>query len=287
MSAKNILWAHTITNIQENILLGLARYKFLTSSQILLLDVGTKHYPYLWKQLVSLRDRNKPLVQCHNFPAPNPKKGRVESMYFLTKEGKRQILSNGFMSSEETIKLPKGKTIAYKDYFHRKYTIDFQIQLDKWANENDKTVDFFDTYFDKIGNNRTGKNLRAKTRIDFTGNTFLIPDGVFTVNGQLYLFEMYNGKDTGRVLEQLHKHAEALTYRYTHKAYNLDTKKAYTTVLLFEFMSAKNALLQRIQNEPSFEFIRPYFFAKSLEELHQESFVIWTDLDGVEQRFLN
>ena len=96
---------------------------------------------------------------------------------------------------------------------------------------------------------------------------------------------MYNGKDTGRVLEQLHKHAEALTHRHTHRAYGLDMKKSYKTILLFEFSSAKNALLKRIQNEPSFEFIRPYFLVKSLEELHQVSFEMWMDLDGVERRF--
>jgi len=55
--------------------------------------------------------------------------------------------------------------------------------------------------------------------------------------------------------------------------------------LLFEFLSAKKALLQRIQNEPSFEFIRSYFLAKSLEELYQESFENWLDLDGVERQF--
>ena len=281
--AKNILWGNVITNIQENILLGLARYKFLTTSQMLALNVGTKHYPYLWKQLVSLRDRKKPLVICNNFPNPNPKKGRVESMYFLSKEGKKQILNQGILETEEYIKIPRGKTIAYKDYYHRKFTIDFQIKLDDWANANNRTVPFFDTYFDKTGNNRTDKNLRAKTRIDFNDRMFFIPDGAFKIDKQFYLFEMYNGKDTKRVLEQLDKHAQALTYRHTHKTYNLDLNRSYKTILLFEFTSAKHAILKRIQDEKAFEFIRPYFLVKSNEELHQDKFNTWLNLEGEEK----
>jgi hypothetical protein len=281
--AKQILWANAITNIQQNILVSLARYKFLTSSQMLALEVGTKHYPYLWKQLVSLRDRKKPLVICNSFPNPNPKKGRVESMYFLSKEGKKQILENEFLSESEIIKMPRSKTMAYKDYFHRKFTIDFQIKLDHWANKNGKTVPFFDTYFDKTGNNRTNKNLRAKTRIDFNDEMFFIPDGAFKIDNQFYLFEMYNGKDTKRVLEQLDKHAQALTYRHTHKTYNLDPNKSYKTILLFEFLSAKNALLKRIQDEKSFDFIRPYFLVKANEELHQGEFSTWRNLNDEEK----
>lgn len=277
---KNSPWDNLITKIQQNVLVSLARYKYLTMSQMISLKVGTNQYPYLWKQVASLRDRKRALVSCNNFPLPSPKKGRVESLYFLTKEGMNQILGNGFVESEEAIKIPKGKTIAYKDYFHRKFTIDFQIALYQHAEKNEKSVEFFHTYFDKVGDNRINKNLRALTRIDFEGKQFFIPDAVFKINRQFFLFEMYNGKDTKRVLEQLHKHAQALTFRHTHRAYNLDETKSYRIILLFEFESAKEALIKRIQEDSSFDMIRSYFFAKSLNESIFETSNDWNDLNG-------
>ena len=289
MSTK-IKWEGVITNIQGKVLEGLARYKYLTLSQMLDLKVGTTRYKYLWEQVKSLRDRKRPLVECHKFESPNPRKGRVEAMYYLSKKGK-DMLINEFQHPEEQIKIPLSKTPAYKDYFHRKHTISFQIALDTWANVNGFTVPFFDTYFDMVGDNRVNKNLRAKTRIEFGEKDYFIPDGAFWLEGQykqrLFLFEMYNGKDSRRVVQQLHKHAKALTERFTHQKYELSLKKSYTIILLFELESIKQAVIEKAKREftldggQTFVNVQKYFLCKSLSELQEGNFYRnWTTLFG-------
>ena len=287
---KKIKWANVITSIQGNVLEGLARYKYLTLSQMLELEVGTIRRKYLWEQVTSLRDRRKALVACHRFENPEPKKGRVEDMYFLTQNGKNALV-NELQYPELTIKIPTSQTPAYKDYFHRKYTISFQITMDKWAEGHEVDVPYFYTYFDMIGNNRVNKNLRARTRVDFEGEDYFIPDGAFRLvgkdNQRSFLFEMYNGKDSGRVIEQLHKHALALTNRFTHHSLGFDPTKSYTIILMFEFEGIKKAVMKKAKKElsesgkKSFANVEKYFICKSLEELDKEGFdKNWTTLFG-------
>lgn len=287
---SKVKWSNVITNIQGNVLEGLARYKFLTLSQMLDLEVGTTRYKYLWEQVKSLRDRRKPLVRCHRYENPEPRKGRVEDMYFLTPIGKTALV-NELLFSEQSIKIPAGNTPAYKDYFHRRNTIGFQISLDRWAKSKDVGVPFFDTYFDMTGNNRVNKDLRAKTKVDLDGEDYFIPDGVFRLEEdkrqRLFLFEMYNGKDSGRVIEQLHKHAMAMTERYTHHSLGYDPKKSYTIVLVFEFEGIKKAVIGKAKKEfsesgkQSFGKVQQYFICKSIEELEKGRFgKNWTTLFG-------
>lgn len=86
---------------------------------------------------------------------------------------------DSYQLESEEIRMPIGRAkLFFKDYFHRKYTIDFHIKLRKWAKKIQIELCFFDTYFDKIGNNRKNKNLKAKTKLD-VGNSYLIADAVF------------------------------------------------------------------------------------------------------------
>ena len=283
MTTKKVPWAGRITSIQGNILEALARYKFLTNTQLLRLDVGTTQYPYLAKQIRSLRDRGRPLVGTHNFHTPQPRKGRVESMHYLTLKG-REALVFELDKDVESIKMPVGKSVAYKDYLHRRYTIDYQIELDKWAEQNGATVPIFDTYFDKVGNNRVSKNLRAKTRITLSQDEYFIPDGAYFLKREggkrLHLMEMYNGKDTGRIIRQLHKHAQALAFKCTHKQFNLDPDFSYTVDLVFQYESIMRATIERIQEDGAFTNIGQYFLCKTIEEVNDGQLDTWVDLFG-------
>lgn len=284
LDKRKIPWEGVITSIQGNVLEGLARYKFLTMSQMLSLDIGTVHYQYLHRQIASLRDRIKPLVGCHNFKTPQPRKGKVESMYFLTKKGKLSLIHD-LMIPEEEIKIPIGKTVAYKDYLHRKSTIDFQIALDKWANDRGYHVPFFDTYFDKTGNNRVSRNLKAKTRIALSENDYFIPDGAFKVfdtenEQRFYLFEMYNGKDSARIVRQMHKHAQSMTFRCTHRKYSIEENKSYKVVLVFQFESIMQAVIERVQKDPAFTYIKQYFICKTIEDVREKDFNEWVNTSG-------
>lgn len=272
---KPVPWEGVITSIQEHALLALGRYMYLTLSQLLELNIGTSQYTYLWKQMASLRDRKAPLINCTPFAIPQPRKGRVESLYSLSSFGKN-ILINDFGIPESQIRAPIGKQVAYKDYQHRKFTIDFHIALDQWCNQIGDQILLFETYFDKIGNNRTGKDLRAKTKVDLMMGSFIIPDAVFVLEGsmepELFLFEMHNGKDTKRMLNQLHHHAEAMVSRAVHKQYGYDQDKRYHILYLFEFTSALEAAIDRAKADVSFSMIQDFILLKSVEELKKYPF---------------
>lgn len=287
-SKKKIEWSGAITIIQGNVLEALARYKFLTMSQMLKLNIGTTQYNYLSRQIKSLNDRKKALIKRQSYQAPQVSKGRIEGMYFLTKRGHETLVYDLHIDKEK-IKMPIGKTMAYRDYFHRKYTIDYQIALDKWAKANNANIPFFDTYFDKIGNNRVSKNLRSKTRITFSDSEYFIPDGVYFVEKEgkkrLHLMEMYNGKDTGRVVKQLHKHGKALSFKYSHKQFNIDENISYTIALVFEFESIMKATIDRIQEDGSFVSIAQYFLCKTLQEVNEGKLDMWVNLNGEQVKF--
>lgn len=284
----SVEWSDKITNIQGNVLENLARYKFLTMSQMLRMDIGTTQYQYLAKQVKSLRDRGNALIGCHNFNTPQPKRGRVESMYFLKPKGREALVFELELKAEK-IKMPIGTAMAFKDYFHRKYTIDYQIELDRWAKQKGFEIPFFDTYFDKVGNNRVAKNLRAKTRITLSNDEYFIPDGVYPIRKEsgrrFHLMEMYNGKDTGRVVKQLHKHAQALTFHCTHKQFNLDPESSYTIALVFQFESIMDATIERIQADGSFAQIYQYFLCKSIDQVNKGELDEWLNLHGELTKF--
>lgn len=275
MSTKIIPWSKGITNIQGNVLEALSTFKFLSLSQMLGVGVGTTQYKYLWKQVVSMRDRKRKLIDRRSFNL-EARLGRVEDLYFLTKHGKN-VLVYDFRIPEEDIKIPIGKTIAYKDYHHRKTTIDFQIKLYQWATERDYQISYFNAYFDKKGNNRSSKNLTTLTRINFDGMDYFIPDAVFKLASQskerLFLFELHRGHDTARLLKQIHKHAFALVRKFTHHQFNYDPQKSYSILLVFEHQSTKNAFLKRLSKESrAFSQIEQFFLCKSLYDLMQTEF---------------
>lgn len=271
-------WAKVITNIQGRILEGLARYRFLSLTQMLELDdIGTTQYAYIWKQAKSLATRGRPLIFSHSYGSPEPKRGKVENIYYLLPNGKKALIDH-FSYTDDQIKMPKGETMAYKDYHHRKRQIDFQIWLDKWADINDLDIPYFDCYFDKVGNNRVTKNLKSVTSIQISEISSLIADGAFEIvtyngNRKLYLFEFANSKNTKDIINAIHQHANAMMNRATHRKYNLEESKSYKVVFLFNYPSIKEAVIRRIKEErETFEFIHQYFICNTIDKLREPNF---------------
>jgi hypothetical protein len=271
-----------ISLVQSNILLALAEYKFLTASQLHRLGVG-KDIAWIRSQAKEMTEGSNPFIERITFPIL-PRQGRVESVFYLTVKGKESLIE-GLQVDEKNIKLPIGKsTLFQNDYAHRKHTIDFQIQLTQWVQHREKilTMEFFDRYFDKIGNNRTLANLQSKNKIIISEEESIIPDGVFLLHTKqrayLYLFEMYNGKDTKRVLEQVKKHAKALALGSASEKYHQSF--SHKVILFFEFETMKKMLLERTKNDPYFNEVAIYFRCKSRESTELDFFKGWETLDG-------
>lgn len=269
-----------VTEIQTNILLALGRYKFLTTSQIEVLKITD--VTYARKILKELEDRKRPFVGRITFGI-HPKLGKLENFFYLTKHGKKELIE-GLGIEEVYLKAPKGKaTLFFQDYHHRKYFINVQIAVYQWATRAELEIEFFHAYFDQIGNNRISGNAQILTKITFEVENYLLPDGIFLLHKNqeriLYLVEMYNGKDTKRVLSQLEKHAKVLVAGSASDQYQV--KKANRVICIFEEESAMRAVINRVRLDERFRNIKDFFFLKALDKLATVSFEAeWFNLVG-------
>ncbi len=254
----------------ERILLALAQYKYLTVSQFTELGI-MKDKRNVSKKVKELKDNGFIKSIAYGFV---PKIGRVENVNFLTPKAKKTIIEG--LDSELTIKIPIGRAnLFFKDYFHRTSTIDFQIHLTKRAEANEHHVLFFDTYFDKTGNNRKEKNLRAKTKIDIKEG-YMIPDAVFMLESakltqSLYLVEVYNGKDTARTIKQITKHTQAVELGSVNEQYRF--MEAYRILCVFEHQSMMEAVIGKMAEDQYFSYMKDHFYFKTLASIHHSNFM--------------
>jgi hypothetical protein len=256
-----------ITEVQGKILLALSKYKFLTASQLHRLNIA-KDISYIRTQLKNMSESSKNAYIGKMVFGIHASIGRLENVYYLTKRAK-EILIEDFGLQEHEIKYPIGTRLYDKDYFHRKNTIDFQIRLQEWISKTECVVDFFDTYYDKIGNNRRDGTSESKTKILLKDENFLLADGIFQIstpgNKYLFLFEMYNGRDTKRVIAQLHKHVQAIELGTPSLKYKFP--KGHRVIAIFEFETAKKAVIQRAEEDSIFQNMYQRFLFKSLDEI--------------------
>lgn len=265
---------------QLAILKALAQYKFLTSAHLEKLGVMS-HRKNINDRIADLRKLIKPLVHTNRFGV-YPKIGKLSDYHHLSKEGKQFLIEEmGF--NETDIKAPVGTTSPFhNDYFHRTYTIDFQIALRQWAVATKVDVVFFDTYFDKVGNNRKNANLRAKTRLDLPNKKYFIPDANFMLElsdgaRELYSLEIHNGRNTKKLLQQLSNHLTVLATG------SINTKYAYAyahrILIVVEYQATMDIILERIASNPKFQHVQEHFLFKPLEHVWSgEVFWKWKDM---------
>lgn len=276
-----------LNETQETIIELLAKYKYLTSSQFVEMGVY-KRRAYLTRSLKPLLDMKKPLIKKFDF---NPINGKIESFYYLTKYGKQFLIDElGYLYTQ--IKIHKGLSpIKLKDYYHRRFSIDFHINLNLWLSSNKGNIAFLDYYFDKSGNNRStdqSQYVTALNRIQIDKNNSFIPDinTMFSVNEKkyLYLFEQHDGKDTKRLFEQLQPHIIAISKNSVQKKYKL--KSSHRVVVVCEFENVKNSILQRLQKVNGIEHYNNFFIFKTNEELKEDFFNNWTLINGKSTTFI-
>lgn len=279
-----------LTDKQIKVLQALATYKFLTISQFKQLCID-KHDSNLRTALKPLLERKRKLIDRIMFSiypksSDLSKRTRLEYMYYLKPMGKRVLLENQIITATDTIRMPIGNgSMAYRDYDHRKSTINCHIALNQSAAGNSMEVLFFDTYFDKIGNNRRDGNLRAKTRIDVDAQQYLIPDAVFKLKSpqqeHLYCYEMQNGKDTKYIIKKLDDYAEALAKGSPNIRYQY--QRGVRVLIVCEHDSLLEAAINRMNTEAKFQHFQKHFLFKPLAEI--DDFLHgWTLLTGERAR---
>ena len=271
----------------QGILEALAKCKFLTTGQMMNLGIKSDR-ANLNRELKAMRAWPKPPVANKNFGS-NPSDGKLESVHYLTEYGER-LLIEGLELEAREIKRPVGRSsLFYRDYTHRRNTIDIHVALLKEEKAEQGRIVFFDTYFDQEGNNRRDANARSKTKIDLSDGSHLIADAVTLWEGEegtkLFAIEMYNGKDTGRVERQLYQHLVALSEATLAVNVSRDYKhdKGYRVLCVFEFLPQLQMAWQRLISNPAYGDAKPYFLAKPYEKLKSQPFHEgWLDLEGNE-----
>ena len=230
----------------------------------------------------------KPLIAKHDF---NPINGKLESMYYLTQYGKK-FLMDELDYSEFQIKAPRGLSPIYlKDYFHRKFTINFHIYLNIWLEANDGRMSFFNYYFDKSGNNRSNdrsNRVIALNKVILDKTNSFIPDvnTKFSIDNKayIYLFEQHNGKDSKRLFEQLYVHIHAIAKGVVSKKYNIE--QSHRVVVVCEYESVKKSAILRLQKEAGIENYYKHFIFKTNAELEEDFYHNWTLISGERTNFL-
>jgi hypothetical protein len=271
-----------LTPQQANILTALSMFKFMGRSHFIAYGIA-KPNPSIYNNLSILRE--KKLVNRYSF-ATVPKHGRMEDLYSLTERGAR-IVSENLDIPLEKIKYPSRATTEFKnDYNHRVATINTMVSFVLWANSEGYEVDFFDTYYDKVGSQKKSETgVQSRTRLDLPNDTFINTDANirYIKNNQSYLFciEVYNGKDTKRINEQLRKLTFATFEGIPSKKYN--HSKANRNLIILEHESYIQYAIDRLKNDSylaQFEGIEKFYFFNSLSNIKNGFGDLWLDLEG-------
>lgn len=279
-----------ISPIQERILLTLARHRFLTVSQ--LFDCGVGKPNRIRDALALLRERKLTDKQRFGNIQGVAYKGTVQDIHFLSNKGANVLEEHGLLTAEE-IKYPKSKNTFFRqDYFHRVATINSEISFERWLLENNASKLFCCNYSDKTGSQRNSTQtgtLKSVTRLTFESGSYIEPDIIFGYqrNEKNYLFclEIYNGKDTKRVIEQLVKLAEATKESLVAQAFGY--QNANRVLCSFEYESNMKAVLERITREPTFQKagIEKFFFFNLHDKVKENFGKDWISIEGEFQNF--
>jgi hypothetical protein len=173
--------------------------------------------------------------------------GKYPLVCYLLPKGEKELLNLEWEA--ENIRILKGRSASNKyknDYFHRKGIIDLHISLVKQSKEENFEIEFFHTYFDKVGSVRKGNNLTALTAIR-TKQSYFVADAVYILNKNgecsLYCLELHNGKNTKKMLAQLDAYIEAIYLGSTAEKYGL--QKNPNVVCVFEDKGCMEAVKER------------------------------------------
>lgn len=277
-----------LTDVEQEILFNLAKFQYLQAPQLTKLGVS-KSESYIRKRANALSKGSKPLLKIIE-DGPNSKAIRRHNIYHLTAHGGKALKD---VLEGKNVLYPRQYNVDFsKQYFHRVYSINFFISLEVWAKNKGYEIEDFQYYFRQTGtnrNNRGGKDL-SENRLDIEkdGVGYIVPDGIFLAhrgeNKPIFgLFEQHNGKDTGRIIEQIKSHCIAL--RHGIPSMRLDVKYdgnyiANRVFICFEKKGCMRATMKRLASASDFEGFMPYFHFACIEDENPFLSESWVYADG-------
>lgn len=278
------------TERQQKILELLARFKYLTVSQMISLQIA-KHASNLRLSLSMFVDAG--YIDKLTF-ATDPSVGKLEYFYCLTKKG-TEVLLEAYepIYPSCAIKYPKNNNNHFsRDYNHRKITIDFHVAFFQWALKNHIDVAFVDYYFDTVGANsgheRKSAPLVSKNQLNIQ-DTYRAPDIITKLNGidrdYLFMVEVHCGYDTGRLYRQILWHAALSSAGKAQDKYNY--KRGIKIYIVLEHAPMVQNITKWMQQSPELAEFKSFFLFKSLDSLKEDFFNGWTHCDGQFNNFIS
>lgn len=238
-----------ITESQIQILEALAEFKFLTTEQMI--DIGIcQHKRTAYFLLKPLRERHKPLIgriSLHQWIG----QARLHDLFYLTKYGASFLDEQRIMPLEK-IRYPVGTpTVVTRDYKHRVATINIHIAISRYVKKNFDHMITVSSYFDQKGSNRSGDTI-ITNKIPINGFQYIYPDLItHSQHGEashLFVWEQHNGKDTGRLIEQVERHIACIKEWWVSKAFGMQ-RKLHRVGIIFEHHSILEATMQRLNQK--------------------------------------
>lgn len=280
-----------------SILKELAKFQYLTVSQFVKLGL-TKTNRGIYPVIRKVTDGNRALVKKINYTV-QPGKGRPESVHYLSKRGVKFLIENNILEDNQ-IKRPKREAVSFSnDYYHRVWTVDFFVAVILWAKEKEYHARDFYYYFQQSNgsnrNNKGGVSL-SDNRIDIneSGIGYIIPDGVGVIDREeqtpfFFLFEQHNGKDTARILRQIHGHTVAIENGLPSIKYDIQHQGepvSNRVFLVFEYESCMKATMHRLAKSEDFKPFINHFLFKTNETMGETDFSNgWELVSGKEVEF--
>jgi hypothetical protein len=260
----------TLTDTEFRILDALRLYRYLTVEQMLRVRVAS-HASHLYATLRNLAGGKRPWVGKIDHGAM-PGVGRIPTAHYLTEAGAK-VLAAALGVELGEVPYPKGAVLVRHGFMHRLHTIDCEIAVRLWAAEHGQHVDYFSSYFDVSGANRSQHlpRRRSLTKIDLKNGTGIIPDCVFHLTGEdgaprLFVLEMYNQHRTKRMADKLAEYRYAIGEQAIERQF--DYPHSPRILAVFEDDKALELTLDHLSRRADFgaEFF-PFFFFKTLPSL--------------------
>lgn len=257
-----------LTETEFRILDALRVYRYLTVKQLLRIGV-TKNQSRLYTVMQGLTGGKRPFVGAMKHGIL-PGHGRLPHCHYLTRKG-ANLLAEALQIDASEVPYPKSAAPIRTHFFHRLHCVDCEISVRLWAKAHNVTVDYYHSYFDVTGANRskTKAPRRALTKIDLKNGNGIIPDAVFqmtwpTEECRLFILEMHNQNRTKRIHDKLTEYRYAIGEGAINKQFNYE--HAPRILAVFENERFLELARKRMQESDAFTpDFAPFFFLGTLE----------------------
>ena len=274
-----------LTILQNSILLNLAKYHFLTRSQMHLLNLGSMTALHRALRPFSLIGSAEKFVHVHSFP-PSARWGRLQYVYSLTPAGYHAAME----SAPEVTKsvLPKETTPLYPlDYFHRMQTISFRIRLENALSGTACHISKYFQYFEKIidDNERFG----FATHVPISAKKFFLPDSIFVLSNDqqqgVFTLEMVWTPQLSRLLYHVRQHMHALSSGILSSRFGVP-RQDYRALFVVRDHTLLRSLLLRLERMKIFAPFRHHFLFAPIAHTEHDILGCWRKV-GYSQEVFN